>query len=139
MRCSNCGADFEGNFCPNCGQAAYSNARSPEMVKDPKAEAQSAEQLNILKEQFRVQQEQLNLQRANEHTNMVCPRCHSNNVVVQAVAEQKGRGCFMTLLWIVLAICTFGIILLLIPLLKRNGTRTHTYAVCQSCGYKWKV
>lgn len=50
---------------------------------------------------------------------MVCPKCGSENVNVQAVAEQKGRGCFGAIMWILLACCTFGIILL-IPLLTRK-------------------
>ena len=47
---------------------------------------------------------------------MICPKCGSNNVNVQAVNEVKGRGCFGALMWILLAICTFGTALL-IPLL----------------------
>lgn len=139
MRCSNCGAEFEGNFCPHCGKAAFRNVESAEIAKAPTVEAPSTEQLALQREQVRLQREQLNMQRAAEYQKMVCPRCHSNNVMVQAVAEQRGRGCLMTLFWIFLAVVTVGIILLIIPLLKRNGTRTHTYAVCQSCGYRWKV
>ena len=33
---------------------------------------------------------------------MVCPKCGSGDVLVQAVAEQKKRGCLMTLVYIVL-------------------------------------
>ena len=69
---------------------------------------------------------------------MVCPKCGSENVNVQAVAEQKGRGCFGAIMWILLACCTFGIILL-IPLLTRKRIKAKKYAICQSCGNKWKV
>ncbi len=69
---------------------------------------------------------------------MVCPRCHSTNVSVQAVAEQKKRGCLMSIVWIILAVCTLGLIIL-IPLLMHKGSKTNTYAVCQSCGHQWKV
>ncbi|HCA30634.1 MAG TPA: hypothetical protein DEP23_14305 [Ruminococcaceae bacterium] len=69
---------------------------------------------------------------------MVCPKCHSTDVIVQAVAEEKKRGCLMSTLWVILAIVTVGIILLFIPLLKK-GSKTRTYAVCQTCGYKWRV
>ena len=69
---------------------------------------------------------------------MTCPNCGSNHVTVQAVAEQKKRGCLAACLWILLAICTCGLILL-IPLLTRKGSKTKTYAVCQDCGHKWRV
>lgn len=69
---------------------------------------------------------------------MNCPKCGSNNVNVQAVNEVKGRGCFGALMWILITICTFGIALL-IPLLTRSKGKTRTYAVCQSCGNRWKV
>ena len=69
---------------------------------------------------------------------MRCPRCGSYNVSVQAVAEQKKRGCIASVLWILLAIATLGIILL-IPLLSKKGSKTKTYAVCQNCGNRWKT
>lgn len=70
---------------------------------------------------------------------MVCQRCGSNNVTVQAVNEVKHRGCLMTLVHITLTVCTFGL-WLIIPML-RGGTRSKTksYAVCQDCGYRFKV
>ena len=39
---------------------------------------------------------------------MVCPKCGSNNVNVQAVTnvKTKHRGCIGWALWILLAICT---------------------------------
>ena len=69
---------------------------------------------------------------------MVCPKCGSENVVIQAVAEKKKRGCFAATMWILLAICTFGLVLL-IPILTRKGSKTKIYAVCQNCGKKWVV
>lgn len=73
---------------------------------------------------------------------MVCPRCGSNNVFAQAVTETKTkhRGCFGWTLWILLAICTVGLILI-IPALTNSKTKskTHTEAVCQNCGNRWRV
>ncbi len=69
---------------------------------------------------------------------MVCPKCGSQNVNVQAVAEQKKRGCFMSALWLFLACCTLGLILI-IPALTQKGSKTRTYAICQDCGHRWKV
>lgn len=70
---------------------------------------------------------------------MKCPKCGSESVNVQAVNEVKHRGCLMSLVHILLIICTAGL-WWIIPIL-RGGTRskTKTYAVCQSCGNRWKV
>lgn len=69
---------------------------------------------------------------------MVCPKCYSSDVNVQAISETKKRGCLGTFLWILLAICTCGLILL-IPLLRGKKSKTVQYAVCQHCGHKWKI
>ena len=73
---------------------------------------------------------------------MICPRCGGNNVTFQAVTEvkTKRRGCFGWFLWILLAICTFGLILI-IPLLTNSKTKskTRTEAICQTCGNRWRV
>lgn len=69
---------------------------------------------------------------------MTCPKCGSQNVNVQAVAEQKKRGCLGALMWILLAICTFGLIII-IPMITKKGSKTRNYAVCQNCGNRWKV
>jgi predicted RNA-binding Zn-ribbon protein involved in translation (DUF1610 family) len=73
---------------------------------------------------------------------LICPRCGSNNIFVQAVTEThtKSRGCFGWFLWILLAIITVGIILI-IPLLtnKKTRSRTSTEAICQNCGNRWQV
>lgn len=69
---------------------------------------------------------------------MICPKCKSNRVAVQVVSEQKKRGCFAATLWILLALCTFGIILV-VPLLTKKGSKTKNYAICQNCGHRWRV
>ena len=48
---------------------------------------------------------------------LTCKHCGSTNVVAQAVEKQKKRGIIMSIIWILLAVCTFGIALL-IPILK---------------------
>lgn len=75
----------------------------------------------------------------SEKSGLVCPKCGSRNVSVQVVEKQKKRGCFASLMWILLAVCTCGITLLLIPALSRKGSKTLTFAVCQNCGHRWKV
>lgn len=73
---------------------------------------------------------------------IICKKCGSSNVSVQAVSEAKTetRGCLGWLGWMILAICTFGLILI-IPLLTNSKTnsKTHTECVCQNCGYRWKM
>lgn len=73
---------------------------------------------------------------------MNCPKCGSGNVSVQAVTniKTKRRGCLGWCIWITLALCTLGLIII-IPLLTNSKTKskTHSEAVCQNCGYRWKI
>lgn len=73
---------------------------------------------------------------------MTCKNCGSNNVNVQAVTKvkTKRRGCLGWFFWILLAVCTLGLIII-IPLLTNSKTKskTHSEAVCQNCGNRWKV
>ena len=73
---------------------------------------------------------------------MQCPKCGSSDVKIQAVTEvkTKHRGCLGWFMWILLAICTFGLILI-IPLITNSKTKskTHSEAVCQNCGHRCKV
>lgn len=73
-----------------------------------------------------------------EENMIVCPNCRSDKVSVQVVERQKKRGCFAATMWILLAICTCGLILI-VPLIVRKGSKTVTYAVCYNCGYRWKL
>ena len=75
----------------------------------------------------------------SEKSGLVCPKCGSRNVSVQVVEKQKKRGCFASLMWILLAVTIVGLILLLIPALSRKGSKTLTFAVCQNCGHRGKV
>lgn len=75
---------------------------------------------------------------------LVCPNCRSDRVAVQVVEgrkkreRRKKRGCFAVTMWILLAICTCGLILL-VPLLKRKRGKTVVHAVCHNCGYRWEL
>lgn len=73
---------------------------------------------------------------------MICPRCGNGNVLVQAVTtyKTKHRGCLGWFFWILLAICTIGLIII-IPLLtnSRIKSKTRTEAVCQNCGLRWRL
>lgn len=73
---------------------------------------------------------------------MKCKKCGSERI--QMVAETKGktkhRGCLGWFLWILLAICTFGLILI-IPLITNSKTKitTKTKAICMDCGKEWYI
>ena len=70
---------------------------------------------------------------------MVCKRCGSPNVFVTAVAEQRPRGCLLTLLYIfLLCIPIIGWIALFF-LIRGRRSKTVTYAVCQTCGKRKRV
>ncbi|MFR5439850.1 hypothetical protein [Monoglobus pectinilyticus] len=71
---------------------------------------------------------------------MICPKCGSTNITVQAVTDikTKHRGCLAWFGWILLAICTVGLIII-IPLITNSKThsKTHSEAICQDCGCRW--
>jgi uncharacterized Zn finger protein len=73
---------------------------------------------------------------------MICPKCSSENVLTHVVTDvkTKHRGCIGWCLWILLAICTFGLILI-IPLLTNSSIKSNqkTMAICQNCGYTWEI
>lgn len=73
---------------------------------------------------------------------MTCPNCNSTNILVQAVTQTKTkhRGCLAWTLWIILAFCTAGLILI-IPAITNSKTKskTHTEAICQTCGRRWRT
>lgn len=73
---------------------------------------------------------------------MKCLKCGSENVTVQAVTDvkTKHRGCLGWCMWLLLAVCTFGLILI-IPIItnSKTKTKTHTEAICQNCGNRWKA
>ncbi len=62
-----------------------------------------------------------------------CKHCGSTNVTVQAVEKLKKRGIIMSLVWIILALCTCGLALL-IPIITKKGSKTKSVIVCQNCG-----
>ena len=163
MKCQKCGAEFEGNFCPNCGTRFASAPRkcqcgyplSPEAKFCPKCGI-SVGQSDASHSVSYYQSTPRNTPPAFQNAqNMVsppvqnvvvsmppkhgikCPRCGQVNVSVQAVAETDKRGCLSTLIWIVLAMFTFG--LALIPLLRGRKSNTRSYAICQTCGHRWRI
>ena len=73
---------------------------------------------------------------------MNCPRCGAANVSVQMVTDSmrtRGRGCLWTLGRLLLIVCTFGLWLIIGRSLAKSKMKNHKEAICQSCGYSWKV
>lgn len=128
MFCPNCGTEAKGKFCPNCGTDLKSN------------------ETNINDESETVINNYYTRPESNNSSNdlepkkpkRICPKCHSGNIEYQTVTEQKKTGCLMVLIYILLAISCVGW-LILIPMLTRKKDETVTYAVCQSCGIRWKI
>lgn len=73
---------------------------------------------------------------------MKCPKCGCENVVVtnETNIKTKHRGCLGWMMWILLAMCTCGLTLI-IPLITNSKTKSKnvTVAICQGCGHKWRV
>ena len=67
-----------------------------------------------------------------------CPWCSSRNIQYQVINESKPMGCFTFLFYLLLALTILGL-LIVIPLMLRKKTETHTYAICQSCGRRWRI
>jgi len=78
---------------------------------------------------------------------MQCKKCNSENVSIQKVSttkkKKKGLGYWLLfgwfidlLLWLFLTIPRL-LIAMFVP--KKTKTVVHTEAVCQSCGYSWKI
>lgn len=80
---------------------------------------------------------------------MICPKCGSENVNVQAVTETKEKRKRGILYWVLIgwwwepfAWLMFGLIKLLFELFGKHtkiSSKTHTEAICQNCGNRWKV
>lgn len=73
---------------------------------------------------------------------MYCNKCGSDKIqaVNQTHVKTKHRGCLGWCLWILLAICTCGLILI-IPMLTNSKVKSKntTMAVCMGCGNKWNI
>ena len=77
---------------------------------------------------------------------MLCKKCGSENINIQAVTETKtkGKGLIYWLFWVWFDMIIWIFLFvprLIIGLLKGKKTISKTYkmAICQSCGNSWKV
>ncbi len=71
---------------------------------------------------------------------MRCPNCGSENIFVRHATRPviRRRGCISWAFWILLAILTCGLILI-IPALNRIKAEEYIEATCQDCGTWWEV
>lgn len=74
---------------------------------------------------------------------MRCIKCGSDNVTVQLINETKRRGCLMAIINLIvkLILLCVSFLLWLISLILpiKRKTKTNKYAICQNCGYSWKI
>lgn len=70
---------------------------------------------------------------------MTCPKCGNNNVSIQTSTYMKSkRRSFLWNLFMILITGGLWIIWMLVRRKKEKKVTTKT-AVCQGCGYSWKV
>lgn len=74
---------------------------------------------------------------------MVCPKCGSSNYEIVPITKGKikKRGLIMTLVHIMLIICTAGL-WVIVPLLRggsKGKIRTKTIGICRDCGKKFNI
>ena len=77
---------------------------------------------------------------------MICKKCGSENIQIQKVSTLVNKrgwkywllgGWFINLLSYIIFTLPRVLIAIFIP--KRKKVKTHSEAVCQSCGYSWEV
>ena len=150
MYCTNCGRQQpnESRFCNYCGAnlQASSAARQPVAPNTQIPSQQSQGSLNPSPAPISPMPVQ-----PQAHNGIVCPRCHSTNVNVQVINQVQLKnahhGCawwiFVGWWWIPVKWIFFTLPALIVKLLRpkkqRIVNRVHSTAVCQSCGYNWKV
>ncbi len=82
---------------------------------------------------------------------MVCPKCHSSNVSVQAVTESQLKAkhrnilwwlfiswWWLPLKWIFLTIPAL-IVKIFAPKRQKIKTKHRTVCLCQNCGHRWNI
>lgn len=70
---------------------------------------------------------------------MICKKCGSNNVTVQAVNEHQRRGCLSTLLYLALLCVPIIGWIALVMLIRGKKSKTKSFMVCQDCGYRQQI
>lgn len=143
MKCQKCGAEINGKFCSECGTPApqstskFCSNCGKELTPGKAFCGFCGASANGEPPQIPKYQQTINAYSQPSKQGIMCPKCKQTNVAVQAIAETDKRGCFATLMWLFLICLTLG--LALIPLLRGRKSTTRSYAVCQTCGYRWLI
>ena len=72
---------------------------------------------------------------------MNCPKCGSDDIQFISDTQTKRRSVLSWLLWILIALCTFGVGLIFLYFMgiTNSKTKTRTRAICKKCGNQWNV
>lgn len=70
---------------------------------------------------------------------MKCPKCDSDKINVQLVTETKKGGLLSLIVRLLLLWYSFIIWLISLVLPFGKKSKTNKYAICQSCGYSWRL
>ena len=121
--CPECGEEYYSKTCPTCGYE-----RGKEMI--PAAKSSRTAPAG----------KQSKTHRAG--AGLTCSRCGSHNVNVQIAATKQShshRGCLWSIGRFFLIFFTCGLWLLIGRSAGKSKIKNDSFAVCQDCGYKWKV
>ena len=137
--CPRCSTKYTSNACPNCGYIINGPAQRRQVPIQKPTTIQTVSPappiIPIVQNQPRI----------------VCPRCHGTNVNIQAInniqLEDKRHGCawwiFVGWWWVPIKWLFFTLPALIIKIFKPKKQKVvntvHSFAVCQSCGYQWRV
>lgn len=117
MKCTNCGTEYQGNACPNCGTVSeIQNYSQQPNYQQPNYQPQQAPQQPYYQQAPQGQQGGIR-----------CPKCGSTNL--QIINEVKGKGVSF------LKLCLCG----LFGLCGAGKTKNKQFWVCQNCGNKFKA
>ena len=78
----------------------------------------------------------------SETAGIECEKCGSKDVdLFDMKKSNSARGASFWVLWIVLAFCSCGLALLVLPFFAGAPVKDETYtlAVCKQCGHKWRI
>lgn len=68
---------------------------------------------------------------------LVCPKCQSTNLHVEMISKKKRLGLFRSVIYLTLLIV--NLIIWLIALLIPRGRKQLKTAICNNCGYSWRL
>ena len=137
--CPRCSTKYTSNACPNCGYIINGPTQRQQVPIQQTTTIQTVSPAPPI------------IPIAQQQPRIVCPRCHGTNVNIQAInnvhLENKRHGCawwiFVGWWWVPIKWLFFTLPALIIKIFKPKKQEivntVHSVAVCQSCGYQWRV